>query len=187
MVETKGGQSIRLDGLSKRASSALHDAVQHDVEERSLDLAATKEAQAFRPEITALANAATRMLPAGRYIRQSQTERVVAATRGVTDRCTDRVRRKLDADTTAALQQIDEILEPVLPPSPGLAFRPRRRFSRRFATGRAKSCPRPHLRPPHPLHWYPFHWYGCHSYGMHSQWNGMYFNALHTNPFHTNG
>ena len=35
-----------------------------------------------------------------------------------------------------------------LPPSPGLAFRPRRRFSRRFATGRAKSCPRPYLRPP---------------------------------------
>ena len=31
----------------------------------------------------------------------------------------------------------------VLQPSPGLALRPWRRFSRRFATGRAKSCPRP--------------------------------------------
>ena len=65
----------------------------------------------------------------------------------------------------------------VLQPSPGLALRLRRRFSRRFATGRAKSCPRPYLRPPplhgHPLHWYPFQWYGYHSYGMHSQWNGL--------------
>ena len=79
----------------------------------------------------------------------------------------------------------------VLPPSPGLAFRPWRRFSRRSATGRAESCPRPYLRPPplhgHPLHWYPFQWYGYHSYGMHSQWIGLDWYAMHCNPFHTNG
>ena len=77
----------------------------------------------------------------------------------------------------------------VLPPSPGLAFRPWRRFSRRFATGRAKSCPRPYLRPPplhgHPLHWYPFQWYGYHSYGMHSQWNGMDWYGMHCNAMHS--
>ena len=44
----------------------------------------------------------------------------------------------------------------VLQPSPGLALRLRRRFSRRFATGRAESCPRPYLRPP-PLHGHPLH------------------------------
>ena len=110
-VETKGGKSIRLNGLSKRASEALHDSVQRDIEERILDLAATAEAQALSPELTALANAITCILPAGRYIRQSQTERVVETTRAVTERCTDRVRGKLDEDTTAALQQIDEILE----------------------------------------------------------------------------
>ena len=82
----------------------------------------------------------------------------------------------------------------ILPPPPRLAFRPWRRFSGRFATGRAKSCPRPYLRPPqlhgHPLHWYPFQWYrfqwyGYHSYGMHSQWNGLVCNALLSIPFHT--
>ena len=75
----------------------------------------------------------------------------------------------------------------ILPPPPRLALRPWRRFSRRFATGRAKSCPRPYLRPPqlhgHPLHWYPFQWYGYHSYGMHSQWNGLVCNALLSIPY----
>ena len=110
-VETKGSKSIRLNGLSKRASEALHDAVQHDIKERILDLAATAEAQALSPELTALANAITCILPAGRYIRQSQAERIVEATQKVTGRCTHRVRRKLEAHATAALQQIDEILE----------------------------------------------------------------------------
>ena len=73
----------------------------------------------------------------------------------------------------------------ILPPSPGLAFRPWRRFSGRFATGRAKSCPRPYLRPPplhghplhghplhgHPLHWYPLHWYPLHWYPF--LWNAF--------------
>ena len=110
-VETKGSKSIRLNGLSKRASEALHDAVQHDIEERTLDLTAIAVAQALSPELTALANAITCILPAGRYIRQSQTERIVETTRAVTERCTDRVRGKLDEDTTTDLQQIDEILE----------------------------------------------------------------------------
>ena len=110
-VETKGGESIRLNGLSKRASEALQDAVQHDIGERTLDLTAVAVAQALSPELTALANTITCILPAGRYIRQSQTEWVVETTRAVTERCTDRVRGKLDEDTTAALQQIDKILE----------------------------------------------------------------------------
>ena len=66
----------------------------------------------------------------------------------------------------------------ILQPSPGLALRPWRRFSGRFTTGRAKSCPRPYLRPP-PLHWYPFQWYGY-------QWSGMECIAIHSIPLDSN-
>ena len=117
-VETKGGKSIRLNGLSKRASEALHDAVQRDIDEPNLDLAATAEAQALSPELTALANATTSMLPAGRYIRQSQAERVVEASRAVSERCTDRVHGKLDEDTTAAIQQINVAIAILLDDDP---------------------------------------------------------------------
>ena len=47
-VETEGGNPIRLNGLSKRASEALHDAVQHDIKERILDLAATADSEPKR-------------------------------------------------------------------------------------------------------------------------------------------
>ena len=78
----------------------------------------------------------------------------------------------------------------IFPPSSGLAFRPWRRFSRRFATGRAKSCPRPYLRPP--PHSMGIHSIGIHSYGMDTIpmeciRNGMDWYAMHCYPFHTNG
>ena len=67
---------------------------------------------------------------------------------------TGRVRRRRQIDDkcldlrTGIVRSTGRAQVGALPPSPGLAFRPRRRFSRRFATGRAKSCPRPYLRPP---------------------------------------
>ena len=84
------------------------------------------------------------------------------------------------------LMCVNATSKPILRPSAGLAFRPRRRFYHRSTTGRAGRFPQPRLRSPQlhgrSIHRYSFQWYGYHSYGMHSQWIGMQCIATHCIP-----
>ena len=112
VIETKTGRTVTVDGLGKRETQELVDAVLGDIEEAELELAASREAIDLAPLIDTAAAPVEQMLRTGAYIRHSRWEKATTSAQEISRRCTERVRRRLNEETRTRLRLIDDLADP---------------------------------------------------------------------------
>ena len=115
VVRTKAGTAVTVDGLGKRETAELIDAVLGDIEEADL-----------APRIASAADVVRETLRSDAYIRHSFWKDVTASAPEISSRCTERVRRRLDGEPKADLRLIDDLTDP------GLSEALREKANRRF-------------------------------------------------------
>ena len=118
VVRTKEGEAVTVDGLGKRETAELIDAVLGDIEEAEL-----------APRIASMADVVQETLRSDAYIRHSLWRDVTASSPEISARCAERVRRHLDGETKADLRLIDDLADPSL--SEALREKANRRFVER--------------------------------------------------------
>ena len=111
VIQTTGDRTIEVDGLSKSASTALQQAISHDIHERELEAAAAQRAKELGPTINEETATLEKDFSAKGYIRYSTAQALGERAKRIRDQCDERVRRHLDEPQRRSLGIVDLVAD----------------------------------------------------------------------------
>ncbi len=111
VIQTTGDRTIEVDGLSKSASTALQQAISHDIHERKLAAAAAQRAKELGPTVNEEAATLEKAFSAKGYIRFSTAQALGERAKRIQDQCDERVRKYFDEPERRSLGIVDFVAD----------------------------------------------------------------------------